>query len=74
MLAIIGGSGLNQLGNLEATQRKATRTPYGEPSGALTSFATRRTAAWISSALAIRSDCSRKRQAACGSGMAPSLA
>ena len=36
MLAIIGGSGLNQLGNLEATQRKATRTPYGEPSGALT--------------------------------------
>ena len=36
MLAIIGGSGLNQLGNLEATQRTASRTPYGEPSGALT--------------------------------------
>ena len=36
MLAVIGGSGLNQLGNLEATQRKASRTPYGEPSGALT--------------------------------------
>jgi len=36
MLAIIGGSGLNQLGNLEAAQRTASRTPYGEPSGALT--------------------------------------
>ena len=36
MLAIIGGSGLSQLGSLEVTQRKVSRTPYGEPSGALT--------------------------------------
>jgi 5'-methylthioinosine phosphorylase len=36
LLAIIGGSGLSQLGTLEATQRKVARTPYGEPSGALT--------------------------------------
>jgi 5'-methylthioadenosine phosphorylase len=36
MLAIIGGSGLTQLGNLDVTLRKAVRTPYGEPSGALT--------------------------------------
>ena len=36
MLAIIGGSGLSQLGNMEITQRKVVRTPYGEPSGALT--------------------------------------
>jgi 5'-deoxy-5'-methylthioadenosine phosphorylase len=36
MLAIIGGSGLTQLGNLDVTARKAVRTPYGEPSGALT--------------------------------------
>ena len=36
MLAIIGGSGLTQLGTLEVTQRKVARTPYGEPSGALT--------------------------------------
>ncbi len=36
MLAIIGGSGLSQLGSLEVTQRKVARTPYGEPSGALT--------------------------------------
>src|SRR5262245_14789377 len=36
MLAIIGGSGLTQLGNLDITFRKAVRTPYGEPSGALT--------------------------------------
>jgi 5'-methylthioinosine phosphorylase len=36
LLAIIGGSGLTQLGNLEVTQRKVARTPYGEPSGALT--------------------------------------
>jgi 5'-methylthioadenosine phosphorylase len=36
MLAIIGGSGLTQLANLEATHRKAVRTPYGEPSGAIT--------------------------------------
>src|SRR5919204_4533 len=36
MLAIIGGSGLNQLANLAVTQRKALRTPYGEPADALT--------------------------------------
>src|SRR3954468_10943859 len=36
MLAIIGGSGLTQLGNLEVSQRKVSRTPYGEPSGPLT--------------------------------------
>ncbi len=36
MLAIIGGSGLTQLSNLDVTHRKAVRTPYGEPSGAFT--------------------------------------
>jgi 5'-methylthioadenosine phosphorylase len=36
MLAIIGGSGLTQLASLDVTARKAVRTPYGEPSGALT--------------------------------------
>jgi 5'-deoxy-5'-methylthioadenosine phosphorylase len=36
LLAIIGGSGLSQLGNLEVKQRKVSRTPHGEPSGALT--------------------------------------
>ncbi len=36
MLAIIGGSGLTQLGNLEVSTRKVVRTPYGEPSGPLT--------------------------------------
>ena len=36
MLAIIGGSGLSKLGNMEVTTRKVARTPYGEPSGALT--------------------------------------
>ena len=35
MLAIIGGSGLSKLGNMEVTRRKVVRTPYGEPSGAL---------------------------------------
>jgi 5'-methylthioinosine phosphorylase len=35
MLAIIGGSGLSKLGNMEVTRRKVSRTPYGEPSGAL---------------------------------------
>src|SRR5258705_3350336 len=35
MLAIIGGSGLSKLGNMEVTQRKLVRTQYGEPSGAL---------------------------------------
>jgi len=36
VLAIIGGSGLTQLRNLEVTRRKVARTPYGEPSGPLT--------------------------------------
>jgi 5'-deoxy-5'-methylthioadenosine phosphorylase len=36
MLAIIGGSGLNQLANLDVTRRQIVRTPHGEPSGALT--------------------------------------
>jgi 5'-methylthioadenosine phosphorylase len=36
MLAIIGGSGLSQLSSLTDTHRKVVRTPYGEPSGALT--------------------------------------
>jgi 5'-methylthioadenosine phosphorylase len=36
MLANIGGSGLSKLGNMEVTRRKVARTPYGEPSGALT--------------------------------------
>ncbi len=36
MLAIIGGSGLTQLSNLEVSRRRVVRTPYGEPSGALT--------------------------------------
>jgi 5'-methylthioinosine phosphorylase len=36
MLAIVGGSGLSKLGNMEITRRKVARTPYGEPSGALT--------------------------------------
>lgn len=36
MLAVIGGSGLTQLPNLEVTHRQVCRTPYGEPSGALT--------------------------------------
>jgi len=36
MLAIIGGSGLTQLGSMKEARRKVARTPYGEPSGALT--------------------------------------
>ena len=36
MLAIIGGSGLSKLGNMQVTQRRVARTPYGEPSGPLT--------------------------------------
>jgi 5'-methylthioadenosine phosphorylase len=36
VLAIIGGSGLASLGNLKGTRRKASSTPYGEPSAALT--------------------------------------
>jgi 5'-deoxy-5'-methylthioadenosine phosphorylase len=34
--AIIGGSGLAKLTELEAPRRQVMRTPYGEPSGALT--------------------------------------
>ena len=36
MIGIIGGSGLTQLSNLEITRREVVRTPFGEPSGALT--------------------------------------
>lgn len=36
MLAIIGGSGLSGLANLEVTHRQVVRTPYGEPSGPVT--------------------------------------
>lgn len=36
MLAIIGGSGLTQLANLEVVRREIVRTPYGDPSGAIT--------------------------------------
>jgi 5'-deoxy-5'-methylthioadenosine phosphorylase len=36
MLAIIGGSGLTQLANLDVARREVVRTPYGEPSGPLT--------------------------------------
>ena len=36
MLAIIGGSGLTKLATLSITRREVLRTPYGEPSGALT--------------------------------------
>ena len=36
MLGIIGGSGLTKLSNLKITRREVVRTPYGEPSGALT--------------------------------------
>jgi 5'-methylthioinosine phosphorylase len=36
MLAIIGGSGLTKLANLEVVKRKLARTPYGDPSGAIT--------------------------------------
>jgi 5'-methylthioadenosine phosphorylase len=36
MYAIIGGSGLARLSALENAHRKVMRTPYGEPSGALT--------------------------------------
>lgn len=37
MLAIIGGTGLTRLANLEVKQRRTVRTPYGEPSAQLTS-------------------------------------
>jgi len=36
MIAIIGGSGLYQLDNLEVSARRIVRTPYGEPAGPLT--------------------------------------
>ena len=36
MLAIIGGSGFASMPGLEAVRREVVRTPYGEPSGALT--------------------------------------
>lgn len=35
-LAIIGGTGLTSLTNLEITKREVVHTPYGEPSGSLT--------------------------------------
>jgi len=36
MLAVIGGSGLSKLENLEITRRQVLRTPYGEPSSPAT--------------------------------------
>jgi len=36
MLAIIGGSGLTRLSSLAVAHREVVRTPYGEPSSALT--------------------------------------
>ena len=36
MLAIIGGSGLTQLANLDVSHREIVRTPYGEPSAPIT--------------------------------------
>ena len=36
MWAVIGGSGLTQLANLDVSHREVLRTPYGEPSGAVT--------------------------------------
>jgi 5'-methylthioadenosine phosphorylase len=36
MLAVIGGSGLTRLADLEVVRREIVRTPWGEPSGALT--------------------------------------
>ena len=36
MIAIIGGSGLTNLSTLTVKRREVVRTPYGEPSGALT--------------------------------------
>jgi len=41
MLAIIGGSGLTRLANLDVSRRQVVRTPYGEPSGPLTFGAVR---------------------------------
>jgi len=37
MIAIIGGTGLTRLANLDVKRRHAVRTPYGEPSAQLTS-------------------------------------
>jgi 5'-methylthioadenosine phosphorylase len=36
MLGIIGGTGLGALGHITVTRRQIVRTPYGEPSGAIT--------------------------------------
>ena len=36
MLAVIGGTGLTQLANLDVSRRQVARTPFGEPSGPLT--------------------------------------
>lgn len=36
MLAIIGGSGMSKLADLDEVRRRVIRTPYGEASGALT--------------------------------------
>jgi 5'-methylthioadenosine phosphorylase len=36
MLAIIGGSGFAQIPGFDSVRREVVRTPYGEPSGALT--------------------------------------
>jgi len=36
LLAIIGGTGLTNLPNLEVTNKEVVRTPYGDPSGYLT--------------------------------------
>ncbi|MDR2366181.1 MAG: S-methyl-5'-thioinosine phosphorylase [Zoogloeaceae bacterium] len=35
MLAIIGGSNLTRLSNMDVLERRVTRTPYGDPSGVL---------------------------------------
>jgi len=35
MLAILGGTGLSELADMQVTRRRAVRTPYGKPSGAL---------------------------------------
>ena len=35
LVAIIGGSGLTNLKNLEITRREVLRTPFGEPSAPL---------------------------------------
>ena len=60
MLAIIGGSGLTQLANLEVTRRQVVRTPYGEPSGALTFGAHRRTRRRLPRAPRLRPHASRR--------------